>query len=383
MTPHYTSRVTPTDWILVATQGVAGAVLLARLSRGRTRRPPVPPRLSDEPSTPTTIVVACLNEAHRIGPLLDGVRAQGRPVDEILVVDSNSTDGTRTLVAEAAALDPRLRLETDPPLAPGWIGKAWALQHGATVATGTWLLGLDADTAPRPGLAAAVVAAAEAEGYDAVSFSPRFAGQTALERWLQPAILTTLVYRFGPAGDDTPPDRVMANGQCFLVKRELLLRHGGYEPVRASFAEDVSLARHLARRGAKVGFLDGSRLYDVRSYDSAAQMWREWGRSVDLKDASTPLRQAADVAFLLLVQGLPLPLLLAAALGAPLATPLLGLNAALVAVRLLLVTGLAPSYAQRGLPFWLSWLADPIAVWRVLLSSLRRPTRWRTREYGI
>ncbi len=362
-------------------QAGATLVLLARLARGRTRRPPVEPLLADEPTTPVSVLVATLNEGHRIAPLLTGVSAQRAPVREILVIDSNSTDGTRGLVEAAAAQDPRIRLLTDPPLPRGWIGKAWALQFGAQQAAGPWLLGLDADTAPRPGLAAAVVAAAEREGYDAVSFSPRFADQTALERWIQPAILATLVYRFGPAGDDTPPDRVMANGQCFLIKRDVLLQHGGYETVKASFAEDVSMARHLARRGARVGFLDGSRLYDVRSYESAGQMWREWGRSVDLKDATTPARQAADVAFLVLAQGLPVPLLLAAAAGVAMATPVLAVNGTLLALRLLVTVALAGSYAARGLPFWMSAAADPIAVVRVLMSSLRRPKQWRTRAY--
>jgi dolichol-phosphate mannosyltransferase len=367
--------------VLLVAQGAAALLLLARLARGRTRRPPVEPLLADEPSAPVSVLVACLNEAKRIGPLLAGVRAQHAPVREILVVDSNSTDGTRDLIAAAAALDGRVQLLTDPPLPRGWIGKAWALQYGAEHAAGPWLLGLDADITPRPGLAAAVVAAAEANGYDAVSFSPRFAGQTALERWIQPAILTTLVYRFGPAGDDTPPDRVMANGQCFLVKKDVLLAAGGYEPVRASFAEDVSLVRHLARSGARVGFLDGSKLYDVRSYDSAAQMWREWGRSVDLKDATTRPQQAIDVAFLILVQGVPLPLLAAAAAGAAVGTPLLALNGALLALRWLMTAALSASYAERGAPFWLSPLADPLAVVRVVLSTLQRPRAWRAREY--
>ncbi len=362
-------------------QGGAALVLLARLARGRRRPPPVEPLLSDPPETAVSILVATLDEAHRLGPLLAGVSAQGAPVREILVVDSNSTDGTRALVEAAATRDARIRLVTDPPLPRGWIGKAWALQHGARVAAGPWLLGLDADTAPRPGLAAAVVAAAERAGFDAVSFSPRFAGQSALERWLQPAILTTLVYRFGPAGNDTPPDRLMANGQCFLIKRDVLLQHGGYEAVKASFAEDVSLARHLARRGARVGFLDGSRLYDVRSYASAAQMWREWGRSVDLTDATSPRRQVLDVGFLILTQGLPLPLLAATLLGGTLAPAVVAVNALLLAVRCLVTFALAGSYAERGAPFWLSAAADPLAVLRVLLSSLRRPTRWRTRAY--
>ena len=39
-------------------------------------------------------------------------------------------------------------------------------------------------------------------------------------------------------------------------------------------------------------------------------------------------------------------------------------------------------HPERGAPFWLSPLADPLAALRILLSTLRRPTRWRGREYG-
>jgi dolichol-phosphate mannosyltransferase len=144
----------------------------------------------------------------------------------------------------------------------------------------------------------------------------------------------------------------------------------------------VSLARHLARRGARVGFLDGSQLYDVRSYDSAAQMWREWGRSVDLKDATTKTQQWLDVGFLVLVQGLPLPLLIAANNGIALGTALVALNGALMVLRWLMTGALSASYAERGVPFWLSPLADPLAVLRVVLSTLRRPRAWRARNYA-
>jgi dolichol-phosphate mannosyltransferase len=179
----------------------------------------------------------------------------------------------------------------------------------------------------------------------------------------------------------------MANGQCFLARRDVLLRHGGYAPARASFCDDVTLARHLARGGARVGFLDGSRLLLTRAYASVGEMWREWGRSVDLKDGATPLRQAGDVLFLLLVQGAPVPVLLLAALGAlggagPAGAWLTGTSAALVAIRVMMSVALRTSYAERGPTFWLSPLADPLAALRILLSSMRRPRRWRGREYA-
>jgi dolichol-phosphate mannosyltransferase len=102
---------------------------------------------------------------------------------------------------------------------------------------------------------------------------------------------------------------------------------------------------------------------------------------VDLKDATTRPQQAIDVAFLILVQGVPLPLLAAAAAGAAVGTPLLALNGALLALRWLMTAALSASYAERGAPFWLSPLADPLAVVRVVLSTLQRPRAWRAREY--
>lgn len=181
----------------------------------------------------------------------------------------------------------------------------------------------------------------------------------------------------------------MANGQCFLARREVLLREGGYEPARASFCDDVTLARHLARRGVRVGFMDGCRLLDVHAYSSAGEAWREWGRSLDLKDGTTPLRQTVDVIFLLLVMGLPIPLLAwlawIAIAGQPLSaahSALVLINSSLLAIRIAMSVALSRSYEKRGITFWLSPLADPLAAIRILISSLRRPRKWRGRLYA-
>ena len=57
-------------------------------------------------------------------------------------------------------------------------------------------------------------------------------------------------------------------------------------------------------------------------------------------------------------------------------------SAALLAVRVMLQRALAPSYDHRGVAFWLSPLADPLAALRILLSTLRRPQQWRGRRYA-
>jgi dolichol-phosphate mannosyltransferase len=374
---------------LAVAQMLALLLLAVRLWPGRTRQPPVPPHAGEIADTTVSVIVATLNEGARLAPCLAGLRAQGRPLLEVLVVDSRSTDGTRDLVRAATALDSRVRLLTDDPLPDGWVGKVWALEHGLRAARGEWILGIDADTDPVPGLVAGVVAAARNDGYAVVSFSPMFAGQSALEQLIQPALLITLVYRGGAVGSDADPERLLANGQCFLARRETLLRHGGYAPARGSFADDVTLARHLARRGERAGFLDGSRLYRVRSYRSAGEMLREWGRSIDLRQATSAARQWIDLVHLVAVQGLPLPVLVTLAIAASTAGMsasaqlLMLVNGLLLGVRVLLLWPLSRTYERPGPMFWLSWLADPLAVARIVVSTVRRSRHWRGRSYRI
>lgn len=375
--------------LLAVLQAAALVLLIVRLLPGRRRLAAVAPYRDDRQVGRISIIVATYNEARRIAPCLEGLVRQGPVVREILVVDSASTDGTVELVQAATARDSRIRLLRDDPLPEGWVGKVWALQHGLHHATSEWVLGIDADTEPHPDLAGGALAAAETHHYDVASFAPRFDIRDTAERWLQPALLVTLVYRFGAAGTDSRGERVMANGQCFLARRAALLDVDGYASARDSFCDDVTLARNMARAGYRVGFLDGSRLYDVRSYNSAREAWREWGRSLDLKDASSRFRQWYDVLFLLIAQGTPVPALIGMAIWVGLAgasalasaMPALATSGLLLVTRVLLQLALAPSYRERGVAFWLSPLADPLAAVRILVSTMRRPREWRGRRF--
>ncbi|MEB3214265.1 MAG: glycosyltransferase family 2 protein, partial [Leptolyngbyaceae bacterium] len=161
---------------------------------------------------------------------------------------------------------------------------------------------------------------------------------------------------------------------------------------RQSFADDVTLARYAAEKGARVAFLDGAEVLKVRMYDGIKDTWEGWGRSLDLKDACSTAQRWGDVAFLAAVQGLPILLLpaLAAFWGVNqesiFLTGALGLNGLLVLIRFALLWAIAPSYDfpesnGNAWSFWLSPLADPAAVFRIWLSSTRRPTQWRSRRY--
>ncbi|MBE9198887.1 MULTISPECIES: 2'-O-glycosyltransferase CruG [unclassified Nodularia (in: cyanobacteria)] len=376
-------------FLLLLIQIPATAILLSRLVKGPRRHPPLQPQQpTPELLGTVSVVVPTLNEALRISPLLSGLSRQSYEVREIIVVDSNSQDGTPDLVKTAQQQDPRFRLITDDPLPANWVGRPWALHNGFLHSSeaSQWFLGMDADTQPDPGLVASLIKTAAAQEYDLVSLSPQFILQYPGECWLQPALLMTLLYRFDPAGITTEqPERVMANGQCFLCRRSVLAAVGGYNSARSSFCDDVTLARHIAAQGFKVGFLDGAKVLKVRMYEGAIETWKEWGRSLDLKDASPPAQVWGDLWLLSAVQGLPLLVVLSCfwISSHPL---LLWLNVFLLVIRFAMLLAIAPSYdrknAQGGWLFWLSPLADPIAVLRIFISALHTPKEWRGRKYN-
>jgi len=376
----------------------AAFLLLSRLIKGPGRRPPiVPDTTTPDQLGAVSVVVPTLNERDRLTPCLVGLSQQSYEVREIIVVDSRSTDGTPELVKQAQEKDPRFRLLTDDPLPPDWVGRPWALHTGYLHSSpdSEWVLGMDADTQPKPGLVASLLKAVVAEKFDLVSLSPQFILKYPGEWWLQPALLITLVYRFGPTGiNSETPERVMANGQCFLCRREVLTKLEGYTSAKGSFCDDVTLARYAADQGFKVGFLDGAKVVKVRMYEGALETWKEWGRSLDLKDASSRSQLWSDLWLLLSVQGLPLPacLVLLSCMGLGVSslsiTAATGLNLFLLLIRFALLFAIAPSYDRTQSSsgsswlFWLSPLADPLAVLRIFLSALQRPTQWRGRSYG-
>jgi dolichol-phosphate mannosyltransferase len=346
----------------------AGAIAIGRLLRAAATVPPVRPSIT--PIDTISVVIPARDEAARLGPLLDAI--VGAPgVHEVIVVDDQSSDGTAALADRAGA-----RVIAGTPLPEGWAGKAWALQQGIEAATSTWVVTLDADTRPDPKLPRALVARTTGDRLDLLTVGGRFDCPTTGSRWLHPAMLTTLVYRFGPPGSMVnDPARTMANGQCMTVHRRRFLDAGGMGPVRGEVVEDIALARHLATEGRRVGFLDASELLTVRMFESFADVWSGWGRSLALPGVEARDRQLVDLAVIVFAQALPLPRLLLRRGDL--------LDVGLLALRLGTLAGTRRAYTRTDAPYWLSPLADPLAAVAVARGIARRGRQtWRGRTYA-
>ncbi|MBA2347271.1 MAG: glycosyltransferase [Solirubrobacterales bacterium] len=354
----------------VSVQAGLTALVLARLARGRNRRGPLAP-LAGAPDATVSVVIPARDEADRIGPVLRAL-ADDPAVHELIVVDDHSTDETARVAVNHGA-----RVVLAPPLPTGCVGKPSALQHGLEQATGELVVTLDADVRPEPGLVVALAdALLAAPACTLLTGTVRFDCRSLGERFLHPAFLASLVYRFGPGdvdGFQPRPSRAVANGQCLAARREELLAAGGFALSAEHMTDDVALARALRRRGWELLTVDVSDLLEVRMYTSAAETWTGWSRSLMAPDVTAAPWLALDVATLWAVQALPLPRLLARR-GSR-------LDLGLLVLRLALHGAFRRTYRDHGAAFWLAPLADLPAVARLTWSVLRADRRWRGRRY--
>ncbi|RKS79875.1 dolichol-phosphate mannosyltransferase [Actinomadura pelletieri DSM 43383] len=352
-----------------AAQTVAALVVAARLARGRNRPPPLttPPHRRPRPAEPISVVIPARNEEHRIRECVVPLLADPA-VREVIVVDDQSRDGTARV---AAGLGATVLTGTEPPA--GWVGKQWALNQGLHAAKGPVVVQLDADARPRTGLCTAL--ADLLDDCDLISAAPRFITGNGLEQALHASFLTTLVYRFGPIGPAArSTGRLLLNGQCLAFRKDAMTRADGFARVRGHLTDDVALGRLLARDGWRVSFVDAGTLLEVDMHTGTGDVWREWGRSIALRDVTSPIGLTGDLAAVWLTMALPTLRLLA---GRP--TPL---DLALLGQRLLLTIPLRGSYSTPGPGLLLSPLLDAVTAVRLTLSTLRPATTWRGRAYA-
>jgi glycosyltransferase involved in cell wall biosynthesis len=188
------------------------------------------------------VVVPVLNEEESLPALLADLAAQEPPLEEIVIVDAGSTDGTLGLLHAERERLPSLRVVEAPGATPGR-----GRNEGIRATAPTLVITLDAGSRVGPGFVAAL-AAASGDGRVAVGVSEPDA-RTAFERasgWFTLRAFKPSD-RPGPiAGELLPAGR---NGLCFT--RADWERVGAYPP-DLPWGEDKVFARALRRAGCEL-----------------------------------------------------------------------------------------------------------------------------------
>lgn len=209
--------------------------------------------------------------------------AEQPEINQVLVVNDQSTDRTAEIVRGMAAKFPQLRLLETREVPAGWVGKNNAVFLGANAAQTPWLLFTDADAELLPGAAKRALQAAQENDAALVSFSPEQVTQSWYEKALIPFVYARLAKHFSyDAVNDAKSKAAAANGQFLLIRRDAYDAIGGHASVAADVLEDVALAQRAKAAGYRIWFGAGKGVVRARMYRSFGAMWEGWKKNLYL-----------------------------------------------------------------------------------------------------
>jgi hopene-associated glycosyltransferase HpnB len=218
-------------------------------------------RVRDESEPPGTapprrvaVVIPARDEAASIGRTVQSLAKQDFEGEiRILVVDDHSTDGTAEMAR--AALN-GVEVIQAAPLPPGWTGKMWAVSQGLSAAFAgrpDYVLLTDADIEHAPFSLRSLIARAERDRFDLVSFMVRLENRSLAERASIPAFVFFFLMLYPPRWI-ADPGRCIAGaaGGCMLVRTGALERIDGVSRIKSEVIDDCALAREIKRAGGRV-----------------------------------------------------------------------------------------------------------------------------------
>jgi hypothetical protein len=369
-------------WICAGLAALPGGLFLMNLLVYRpTGRSQVP---SGRAVPAMSVLIPARNEAANLPSTLDALRASRGVEFEVVVMDDHSTDDTAGIVNRMAARDPRVRIESAPPLPPGWCGKQHACCQLARRAQHPLLVFLDADVRLGPDALARMGTFIQQRGVALVSGVPHQELGSFGERLLLPLIHFVLLgFLPMPAMRWSRWPALGAGcGQLFVARAEAYHGSGGHASIAATLHDGINLPKAFRRAGFKTDLFDATDLATCRMYKSSRETWRGLGKNA-IEGLGAPGTIVPMTVLLIGGQVLPFVLLPLAVDRHPQAV-----LPAVIAVLLAYLPRLIAAFRFRQ-P-WVSVCLHPFGILALLVLQwqslgrhlLGRPSIWKDRPYA-
>jgi len=220
-----------------------------------------------------SVVVPARNEEDTVEQAVRSRLGSDYPNLEILLVNDRSSDRTGDIIEKIAAEDSRVRALHINRLPSGWLGKVYAMHHGAAQSTGEWLLFSDADVYVRPGTLKRVITYAQKRHLDHIPVLPDlYKANLLVDVCLSIFIRTICAMGRVWEIEDPKTESQVGAGAFNLVRKNAFERAGGFNTMKMSVADDVALGRVLKRSGARGSLLNGRQYVGVHFYHSVRDM---------------------------------------------------------------------------------------------------------------
>jgi N-acetylglucosaminyl-diphospho-decaprenol L-rhamnosyltransferase len=213
--------------------------------------------------SPVTAIVVAFDSAHALPECLGALKAEGVPV---IVVDNASTD-------DSAAIAERQGVRVIRNARNEGYGRA--NNAGVRAAETELVLIVNPDVVVQRGAVAALVDAARRYS-DAEFFAPQIVEPSG-RVFFQPRSLLA-PYLTNPTGRTSLPEGEACapffSGACFLIRRDLFLRLGGFDENIFLFYEDDDLCRRVADSGSALIYVPKAVVRHARGRSSTPKRGR-------------------------------------------------------------------------------------------------------------
>ncbi|MFD1134503.1 glycosyltransferase [Paenibacillus urinalis] len=234
-----------------------------------------------------SVIIPARNEENNIGRLLKSLREQMNSLDEIIVVDDESSDRTTEIAYKRGA-----KIIKAGPLPRGWMGKCHACFRGAAAANGEILIFLDADTYLKKGGLSQLVHAYQS---GLMSVQPFHDTWTAYEK-LSGLFNIVVAVSAGSGKKGTG-----AYGPCVVTSREAYDSVGGHEQVKGEILDHHALALRFEAAGYPVVNYIGRGALHFRMYPGGVrELFQGWIKSMASGAAATRFTKLFTVVLFLM-----------------------------------------------------------------------------------
>ncbi len=227
-------------------------------------------------SWPKISIIACArNEETSVGQAVTSLLNQDYSNYELIVVNDRSTDNTGRILSQLQNSHPQLVVATVEELPAGWLGKCHAMQVGANIASGDWILFTDADVFMKPDTLKRAMQFIANEQADHIAMIPG----CVLPSWLLTVLVSTFAVYFNlfikPAQISNPKSTAHVGIGAFnLVRAEVYHAINGHELIRLRPDDDVKLGKLIKQGGYRQRFVSGIGQIWVPWYSSVGEMVR-------------------------------------------------------------------------------------------------------------
>ena len=229
-----------------------------------------------------SILIPARNEEDVIESTIKSIINQSYQNYELIILDDNSSDSTKSIIKKQAKANPKIELINGLSLPAGWLGKNWACHQLSEKAKGEYILFIDADTNLDKFILEDSVIALQKEKIDLLSLVPgrdtKLIADHAMKKIISWFIVCWLPMKL--AINLNAPFLSATFGQFMLFKKSSFNGIGGFAAIKDNPVDDFQLGRNIKKNMFKWMLYDAAFRITTRTYNTNKDLISGYSKNI-------------------------------------------------------------------------------------------------------